>query len=309
MYITRFGEYDLPAQLEMEESHGAARRGNTATLAGLGGGWDNNGLGPDPLAEDIITKSFIIEADSGTDLQTAVDNFVGAMMLNQSDWQLGLRLLQVTLPDGSKRNTWAKCEEVRARWEYFNVNEGWVPVQVVWRRAWPVWEKDGDLMYAGYLPMTLAEIAAAGYSAGSVNVVEQAVSASPTTFSVTNSGTARVTVGLIEFDGVIVNPKVENLTNDYWFQWAGSLGAGDRFVLYTDRFDSKVNGAAGGWDNITVGTDGGQLLPMVLEPGVNSLRVTGTSPSCTFRYYFAKLRVTGTSPSCTFRYYFANSYA
>jgi len=286
MYITKFGEYDLPTQLEMEESHGAARRASTATLAGLGGSWDNNGFGPDPLSEDIISKSFIIEAATASALQTAVDNFIGAMMLNQSDWQLGLRLLQATLPDGSKRNTWAKCEEVRARWEYFNINEGWVPVQVTWRRMWPVWEKDGDLVYLGYQSLTLAEASAAGLT-GADNVTEETISSSPTTFTITNNGTARVTAGLIEFDGAITNPKLENLTNEYWFQWTGTLGGGDRLVIYPDRFDGKLNGTAGEWGSITTGTDGGQLLPMILEPGANSMRVTGTGPSCTFRYYWA----------------------
>lgn len=288
MRIIQFGGYTLPAeQLEMSESGGLGRAGSTLNLPGAGGSWDIVGVGPDPLAEDSITKSFIISASTPAALQTAIDSFVGQMLLSQNDWRQGLRLLVAELPDGSRRGTWAKCIEARFTQEYFHFDNAWLgPVNVTWRRSWPVWGDYEDLLYFGDHLGTFQDTDNANYTFGQ-GVVIQAVNASPTEFTITNGGNARVMAGLIELDGVITNPTITNTRNKHTFTWDGVLAAGDRFTLNIAAFDAKKNGAPGEWLNITVGTERGQLLPMVLEPGANPMRVTGTSPNCTFRFYFA----------------------
>lgn len=288
MRIIQFGGYTLPTeQYEMSESQGAGRAGSTVGLPGAGGSWDAVGLGPDPLAEDTISKSFTIVSASASALQTAIDAFVGEMMLSQNDWRQGTRLLIGQLPDNTKRATWAKCVEARWTQEYFNFDNYWLgPVNVTWRRSWPVWFDYEDLYVFGDHLGTFADTAALDFGPP---LTSQAVSASPTTLTVTNAGNARVTDLLIEFSGVINRPKLENLSNGHWFEWSGSLdSSGDRLTFQTAAFDARKNGAGGEWANMTVGSSKGQLLPMVLEPGSNNLRVTGSGPNCTMRMYWAR---------------------
>lgn len=288
MYIIQFGGYMLPSeQLDMTESMGASRRGARTELPGAGGALDAYGSGPDPVAADTISKAFIIEAASPTALQTALDTFIGEMMLSQNDSVQGLRMLVAALPDGTKRQSWAKCVEARALWEYFNVNEAWLPVQVTWERPWPVWEKFEDLLYFGDHLGTFADSAAAGWTFGQ-GVSVQAVNASPTTFTLTNTGNARVMRGIIELDGAITNPTITNTRNKYSLSWEGQLLADDRLTINIASFDAKKNGARGEWANISLGTARGQLLPLVLEPGANLMRIEATSPNCTFRFYWAR---------------------
>lgn len=289
MYIVQFGGYTLPTdQLDMSETQGATRRAATQALGGAGGSLDSYGLGPDPLAEDTITKAFIIEAASPAALQTALDDFFGEMMLSQNDWRQGARLLLAKLPDGTYRGTWAKCVEARAMVEYFHPANAWLPVQATFRRAWPVWFKVEDLRYFGdHLLATFEDADTAGWAFDDGNWTSQAIASSPTTFTITHAGNARVMTGLIEIAGAIGTPKVENLRNGWQFQIHHTLGAGDRVTVDLAGPVCKLNGVAD-WSKITIGNNNGQLIPMALEPGANPMRVTGTSPSsCTFRFYWA----------------------
>ena len=195
------------------------------------------------------------------------------------------RLLLATLPGGSQRAAWAKCVEARWTLETFHFENFWLgPVNVTWQLPWPVWWAYADLLPLGDHLGTFADTAS--YTFGQ-SVVSQTINATPQTFTITNSGNARVMDGLIEFDGVITNPTVKNLTNKYQFTWTGSLAAADRLTLKIAAFDVKKNGVRGQWANITMGTARGQLLPMVLEPGANLFEITSTAPNCVFRYYFA----------------------
>lgn len=284
MYIIRFGGYSLPAeQYDMNESQGATRRGAGVDLPGGGGSWDLVGLQPDPLAEDTITKSFFITAASATALQTAVDDFIGQMMLSQHDWRAGVRALIGQLPDGSKRVTWAKCVEARWTLETYHYLNSWIgPVNVTWRRRWPVWWDYEDLLPLGD-QYTFADTASFTFGQ---SVILQAVTTSPVTLTITNAGNARMSSGIVEFDGPITNPTLINARNKHSLAWTGSLGAGDRLTVNLDSLEAKKNGQTGQWANITVGTDGGQIMPMVLEPGANVLQIRSTGANCTFRYYF-----------------------
>lgn len=289
MYIVQFGGYTLPAdQLDMSETQGAGRRAATQALGGAGGSLDSYGLGPDPLAEDSISKAFIIEAASPAALQTALDSFYGQMLLSQNDWRQGARLLVAQLPDGTRRGTWAKCVEARAMMEYFHPDNAWLPVQVTFRRNWPVWFKYEDLRFFGdHLLADFQDAEDAGWAFDDGNWTSQAIASSPTDFTITHAGNARVMTGLIEIDGAIGSPLVENLRNGWYFQVNASLAAGDRLTVDLASLAVKKNGQAD-WSLVTLGKNNGQLIPLALEPGANPLRVSGTSPSsCTFRFYWA----------------------
>jgi len=288
MYIIQFGGYTLPTeQLDMSETQGASRRAARSELAGVGGSLDAYGVGPDPLAGDSINKAFIIEAASPAALQTAVDGFLGEMLLSQNDPRQGLRLLVGQLPDGTKRQSWAKCVEARAMLEWYHPDNSWLPVQATFERPWPVWEKFEDLLYFGDHLGTFEDSAAAGWTFGQA-VTVQAVASSPTDFTITNGGNARVMRGIIEFVGAVANPTVINTRNKYSFSWDGQLLAADRLTIDLASFDAKKNGVRGEWPNITLGTARGQLLPMILEPGANPIRIEATSPNCSFRFYWAR---------------------
>lgn len=288
MYITQFGGYTLPEQLELSESGGATRRPSSQPLGGAGGAVDLNGAGPDPLEADEIVKSFWLDASSDTALRTSLDALLGGLMLSQNDWRQGTRPLFAILPDGSQRLTWAKCTDVQIQWEYFNINQGWVPVQVTWRRDWPKWLTSADLRFFGDHLGTFQDADDANWLFnGGGSPTSETVSGSPHTFTITNGGNARIMWGVIEFNGQITNPKLENLINGHWFQYTGALASGGRLTVYPERFYAQVDGVAA-WPSLTVGNSRGQLVPMALEPGANPMRITGTGISgLTFLYYWA----------------------
>ena len=284
MYITQFGDYTFPEQLELNESGGVSRRNSQQALGGAGGAVDLQGTGPDPLEADEITKSVWFDAGGSTALRTSLDSAQGAMMISPNDWRQGTRLLFATMPDGTKRVTWAKCVDVQIRWEYFHINRGWVPLTITWQRAWPVWLTEADLRFFGDHLGDFSDTALFDFDGGGTPV-SQSVTVSPTNFTITNSGNARAMWGLIEFDGQITNPRLDNLTNGFWFQYTGAVTSSQRLTMYIEKFYAQHAGAAV-WGSITLGSSKGQMVPMALEPGSNSMRVTGTSPNCTLRYYF-----------------------
>jgi hypothetical protein len=283
MYITRFGGYALPEQLAMQESGGLERRGSTQPLGGAGGSLDDYGVGPDPLAEDTISKAFIMEAASPAALQTAVDALIGELMLSQNDWRAGARLLVVTLPDGSQRCTWAKCASVRWNQESHHFDQAWLgAIEITWRRSVPAWWSYDDLLVLGD-HHTFADTAA--YDFGQ-NATEQALTGTSTTFTITHGGNARVVTGLIEFDGAVNTPTVLNTRNGHWFTYNAALVAGDRLTLDIATLLAKKNGVSGQWSNFILGTSGGQLMPFTLEPGDNPITITCLSEAATFRFYW-----------------------
>jgi len=94
-----------------------------------------------------------------------------------------------------------------------------------------------------------------------------------TELAVTNPGNlaARVMdITISVASGAVVNPKLENTTNGYWFQWAGSVGASD-LVIRPGSWSIKLAGT-NEYDNLTYGTN--QREWMKIDPGVNTLKIT-----------------------------------
>ena len=304
MYIVQFGDYTLPEQLDMQESQGAARRGSTTPLGGAGGSFDNFGTGPDPKEGGTISKSFTVSAASETVLQTELDNLLGNLMLDQSDWTKGERMLVAMLPDGSKRATWAKCVNCQWNAEYFHINNYWQGgINITWRQSRPGWFDYDNLVYFNSSHVVTSSQT---YIAGQLRHTEAMTKQAR--FTVNNPGNDRVMSGLLSFDGVIVNPTVTNETNGDTFTWTVSAGAGDRLTLNLGNYDARKNGAAGQWSNISIGS--GQLLPLVLEPGDNEILITSTTPAT--EVDLLPLLIPGhgyaAGSECTFKLYFAATY-
>jgi hypothetical protein len=295
MYITQFGAYTFPTdQIELTETSGAGRRGATSAIGGSGGGWDEIGLGPDPLLEDSISKTLVLEGTGSTDtarktsLRTQFDALLGEMMTSQNDWRQGYRLLFAILPDGSERCAWAKCVECRARWEYFNLNHAWIPVSLMFKRPWPVWKKHngGALRYLGDHLGDFNDTASfnLGSTGGGIRY-SSGDTASPLNINgsggFNNPGNARVMDVIFRWQSIVTNPRLTNTRNGHWVQYHGTLAGSDRLTLYSQSMTAKLNGL-NAWGNIEIGTRYGQLYPMVVEPGTNDIIHTHDGASGTF---------------------------
>lgn len=293
MYITQFGAYTFPTeQIGLTETAGANRRGATSALGGMGGAWDDVGTGPDSLEEDTISKTLILEGAGATEtlrktsLRTQFDALLAGLMQSNQEYSQGTRLLFALMPDGDIRGTWAKCVEVRARWEYYNINSGWLPVSITFRRAWPIWETLNPATPAAlYLGDHLGDFGdTASYDLGDDHeaLVVQAAMSNGLSAAISPTGNARQVNVIVEFDGRITNPRLTNLSNGHYFEYTGTLAAGDRLTVRSPQCTARLNGALVA---LTIGTARGQILPWVVEPG-STYRLTGSGTiSGTLRIY------------------------
>ncbi len=285
MHIVQFGHYHFQSdQPGMSETQGAERRPDQQVLPGVNGFFDVNGTAPDSMAGDTINKRFYVTVDDVNDLQGAIDDLVGAMMQSPNDANEGTRLLIAQLPDLSKRCTWAKCTSARWTMEVVNVGNLWVgPVDIVWQRSVPEWWTYHDMLYLGD-HHTWADVEAAGYIWGQ-GVVERALASPNESWTVTNSGNANVTDGIIEFDGGVTNPAIINKRTGHSIKWTGTLNNSERLTIYLGKRQAKRNGWPVEWPNITLG----KVVPFELWPGDNTLTLTADSVgTCTVRFYFAR---------------------
>lgn len=291
MYIVKYGHYTLPIeQLDMTETQGFSRNINTIPLPGAGGSWDSDGYGQSPLTEDTINKTFFIDASDEILLEDEIDIFVNAMSHSPYDRRQGTRLLIAQMPNNSLRATWAKCQEARWNREWFTVGNSYIgPVNVTWRRTWPTWWTYHEMLVLGD-HHTFESVEAAGFTWGQ-SVQEQVITENPASFSVVNSGLAPITIGIIEVEGAIDSPTLINNMNKHRFTYNNNLTAIDRLTVNLANFEVKKNGFVGGagWESLTVGTERGQLVPMIFEPGINNMTLLAASgiPACTIRFYIA----------------------
>lgn len=92
------------------------------------------------------------------------------------------------------------------------------------------------------------------------------------TLVVTNGGNlaARVLDITISLNsGSVVNPKIENTTNDYWFDWTGSV-TGD--LIVRPGTQSITHAGTDEYDNLDYGTN--QREWMKFDPGSNTIKIT-----------------------------------
>ena len=293
MYLKQFGSYVIPRHLgyvyNEQETQGAGRRPDHVELPGVGGAIDNYGAGANPLAQDTIGYTFVFATlpENAILLQTLLDDFKGQMMEAPEDSATNERLLIAELPDGSLRFTLAKCDEVRLSAQYFNQNHAWQDVASTFSRVWPAWFAFEDGISLGEHLGTLADVAAATYTLGG-NVQSSTITTTDHTFTVSNGGRLVTTEGIIELAGEITNPVIKNLRNSYQITWTGSLGASDRLTIDLGSRLVRKNGV-NEYPNITIGTENGQVLPMVLWPGDNDLQITSDSVNnCVAKIYLLR---------------------
>lgn len=155
-----------------------------------------------------------------------------------------------TMPDGSTRTGTAEVVSAEATKEYGGA--GWILV----------------------VDFQLADPFLYGASSATV----QAIAASPTNFSITNVGTVAAEKIVLTFTGPITNPRLANLTLDAGGAWyveaLVSVAAATTLVI-----------DAGKWTALNAGVEAigsirhsGGFPFFRLDPGVNSLRVTATTP-------------------------------
>lgn len=98
-----------------------------------------------------------------------------------------------------------------------------------------------------------------------------------------NQGTTQTDKLIITLIGPLESPKIENLPNGIWLQYQSVINEGDTITINTEDFTCYK-----GTDNmISAIKHGGDISWMVLESGINNLKITSSSAggSLKFEYY------------------------
>lgn len=272
MKITSFGDYTFPLY-DTEDTIPADARQALTVLAGADGAYDSHQRNG-PQAPVVITKKFTLIPGSFAGIDTALDSI-------RKVAGRGQQLLKIQMRDDSYRQVWAKIISVRH--PQTPEHHSFLPVEISFQVAFPAWEAAADRSYLG--------IHAGALGSGTLgdNYTERTVSASPDTFTITYNGTKRFTGGelVAEATGTTTNPRLTNLTNDYYMQWTGALSAGDRLHIFLSTGRVLQNGSA---PTYALSRGSNQTVLMALEFGANSMQfeVDDVSPNCKLRYYWAK---------------------
>jgi hypothetical protein len=116
------------------------------------------------------------------------------------------------------------------------------------------------------------------YGADTVDA-SRAIASSPTAFTLTHPGTARTWRGTLDFLGPIANPRILNQTNAIYVECLVTVAATKHLIIDLDAFTAANDGVAAGGSI----RHSGDARWLVLEPGANALRVTGTGLSAATR--------------------------
>lgn len=241
--------YAFPGDgLEWSPSQGFRR--SEAAAIGADYAWDHlqGAAWPAAVAEEAVR--FVIWGDTAADVDTAFDTCVATLR------RIGRGKLWTTDAAGVRRWAWAKLA------------------------ARPVTTVTVDALFT--LPVECIFARYSNWYAESPTTGSQALSASPTTWNITNPGTApaRGIVLRLRSNGATgaTDPKFENLTNSHEIQTTRDLTGADH-ELRIDNGAQRVqrstdDGAtyADDWALVTVPAD--QVALLELEPGINSIRYT-----------------------------------
>lgn len=115
----------------------------------------------------------------------------------------------------------------------------------------------------------------------------QAISGSPTNFSITHPGTVATHRPVLTFTGPISNPRLANLTLDsgglFYVEALVTVGSGKLLVIDCDHWTALNDGV----NAIGSVRHSGAFEFFRLVPGVNSLRVASTSPGGSLSLVYA----------------------
>lgn len=229
--------------LEVEEGlldGGLELRGSDTTVPGRAGRRERNRI-PDSLP--IVLKGWVRGDGSGS---AAWSSYYAAW----ADLQELLRptagsgLLVATLPDAT----------------------------VLTANARPVDIMPGALLRAAREVSVELEAVDPPYWVGADVTAGADIAASPTDIAITNPGTERGDRFLIDIEGPIANPRITNVATGVYLEALVTVGAGLHLVIDTRTFAVLNDGVS------SVGSlrHSGLLSWLALEPGANTLRVTGT---------------------------------
>lgn len=254
--------YTFPLD-DLEYTAEQAYRAATAELAGADYAHDFAGSAPWVKGTGSESLSFTIWGSSASAAVTEFDAMVGKLR------QIGRGKLFALLPDGSRRWAWAKLtgrpSYVEQPLSFYNV-----PVNVRFERF-------------------------SDWYATTATTGTQAITASPTTLTITNAGNApvRSIVFRLRANGAggFDAPMLSNLTNGYSIASSRTAaGADDEIRIDSGAVRveySTTNGASyeDDYDSATLGAT--QIGLFRLEPGANSIRYTGTgTPALSLEWSF-----------------------
>lgn len=186
-----------------------------------------------------------------------------------ADANLAVDIIRERLYHGGRVRIWTDGDDVEGRRQRW----AWGRVQSMPRVSVEMWEDRSATVSVGFARLS------DWYGEDELLPDPVDIVASPEDVAVFNPGTARVYNAVLTLTGDVDHPRIENLANGYI---AGStrVGAGEwlRFdagrpaVLRSTDSGGTWTPDWGSWDRPV-----GQVQIMVLEPGENTLRVTGVT--------------------------------
>lgn len=105
------------------------------------------------------------------------------------------------------------------------------------------------------------------------------IAASPTDFTLDHPGQVATHRAVLDFTGPITNPRVTNLTTGVYVECLVAVPAGQNLVLDCEHFTALLNAV----NAIGSVRFSGATKWMVLAPGANNLRVTGSAMTAATR--------------------------
>ena len=120
------------------------------------------------------------------------------------------------------------------------------------------------------------------YWSGAAIAGTEALAATTEDFTIDHPGTEEGSDTLWTFDGPITNPRILNQDNGIYVEFLGTVGAGEMLIIDTQAYTALLDG-----DNV-IGSirHSGARQWMILEPGVNNMRITGSAVGGSVDYEF-----------------------
>lgn len=243
--------YTFPTGL-YEVSSEQGLRTTMTPVAGASYPFDQLGLAPAPKDAQILTHHFVIANSTGAATDTAFDTLRSQLRL------AGLGKLY-TVDENGANERWA-----------------WARLANMPSTAWTVGT-------GGVLAIALSWLVISDFVNSTGYDTTFTVNADPKTVTVTNPGNAKVYDAILILKGTFTNPSITNSTNGYSLSTTRDGSAGTHWLEIragrpSVRFstDSGVT-YAGDFALVTLPTS--QIQLMVLEPGNNSIVVTGGNGS------------------------------
>lgn len=266
--IYKFGDYEFPSNSARGKDEAFNYREALQDMPTADGAWDH--LGDDNYKDSaLVEHRFWLEADSPTDLETAIDDFREAM-------HAGRQALYWRMEDGSVRWAWAKCVDI-AMPTSRETREA-LPVAVTFRvpeayrydlhaasgALWGSFDWGDGTLWGGSVTTSFA------FSNTVTDITVTNVGNAPALVVVTISCSAVQTA-----NNVKVARRVSGVDVQY-FQSTRAISSSKALVVDCEDQSVEYDGSDD-YSAFTIGSD--QVEWLHLEPGDNSIRISCSSPS------------------------------